>query len=136
MLNFELGPRFVLELIKVFDGSFNGAVLYENPEYVTPNLIRRRLKLEKASKQHNRLEQKECTKVKDDFVRAVKFEDPIGNVFDTDNKDAPMEEVKVEDHVAAKLDKIILKKGKQSKKKKRKAATGNNVDTKRSKPDH
>ncbi len=34
------GPRFVLNLIKVFEGSFGGATLYENPSYVTPNAVR------------------------------------------------------------------------------------------------
>ncbi len=43
MLFFNLflhaGPRFVLNLIKVFEGSFGGATLYENPNYVTPNAV-------------------------------------------------------------------------------------------------
>ena len=29
----EIGPRFVMQLIRIFDGSFCGATLYENPEY-------------------------------------------------------------------------------------------------------
>ena len=33
------GPRFVLNLIRIFDGSFGGATLYENPHYVSPNLV-------------------------------------------------------------------------------------------------
>ena len=33
------GPRFVLNLIKVFEGSFGGATLYENPNYITPNAV-------------------------------------------------------------------------------------------------
>lgn len=36
----EIGPRFVLNPIKVFDGSFCGQVMYENPDYVSPNTIR------------------------------------------------------------------------------------------------
>ena len=34
-----LGPRFVFNLIKVFEGSFGGSTLYENPKYVTPNAV-------------------------------------------------------------------------------------------------
>ena len=34
------GPRFVLQLIKVFEGSFGGPTLYENPQYITPNAVR------------------------------------------------------------------------------------------------
>lgn len=30
------GPRFVLNPIKIFDGSFGGATLWENPHYVSP----------------------------------------------------------------------------------------------------
>ena len=36
----EIGPRFALNLIKIFSGSFGGPVLYENPEYVSPNVVR------------------------------------------------------------------------------------------------
>ncbi|KAF1760003.1 hypothetical protein GCK72_008249 [Caenorhabditis remanei] len=37
----EVGPRFVLEMVRLFAGSFEGAVLYDNPNYVSPNVIRR-----------------------------------------------------------------------------------------------
>ncbi len=36
-----VGPRFVLNPIKVFEGSFGGATLYENPRYITPNTVSR-----------------------------------------------------------------------------------------------
>lgn len=36
---FFLGPRFVLNLIKVFQGSFGGPTLYENSHYITPNAV-------------------------------------------------------------------------------------------------
>lgn len=35
----EIGPRFVLNLIKIFQGSFGGATLYENPHYQSPNMV-------------------------------------------------------------------------------------------------
>ncbi|MGH0152269.1 UNVERIFIED_CONTAM: hypothetical protein FKN15_075602 [Acipenser sinensis] len=35
----EIGPRFVLNLIKIFQGSFGGATLYENPRYQSPNMV-------------------------------------------------------------------------------------------------
>lgn len=37
----EIGPRFCLNLIKIFDGPFSGAVIYTNPHYVAPNKMRR-----------------------------------------------------------------------------------------------
>lgn len=35
----EIGPRFVLNLIKMFKGSFGGLTLYENPHFRSPNLV-------------------------------------------------------------------------------------------------
>ena len=35
----EVGPRVCLQPIKIFAGSFGGAVLYENPGYVSPNKV-------------------------------------------------------------------------------------------------
>lgn len=36
----EIGPRFVLDPIKIFDGSFSGGVIYQNPHYLSPTSIR------------------------------------------------------------------------------------------------
>lgn len=36
----EIGPRFVLNVIRIFDGSFGGRTLYENPEFVSPNMVK------------------------------------------------------------------------------------------------
>lgn len=44
----EIGPRFVLTLIKVFEGSFCGSVLYSNPHYVAPNMYRSMLQIRKT----------------------------------------------------------------------------------------
>nr|CAG4642571.1 EOG090X07MB [Evadne anonyx] len=54
----EIGPRFVLNPIKIFDGSFGGDTLWENPSYVTPNTYRRRLNLESGMKYRQRIEHK------------------------------------------------------------------------------
>jgi ribosome biogenesis protein BRX1 len=40
----EVGPRMTLNPIRVFAGSFRGAVLWSNPDYVSPNAVRRRQK--------------------------------------------------------------------------------------------
>lgn len=44
----EIGPRFVLNLIRIFDGSFVGATIYENPHYVSPNEHRRNIRKQAA----------------------------------------------------------------------------------------
>ncbi|RDX75433.1 Ribosome biogenesis protein BRX1-like 1 [Mucuna pruriens] len=46
----EVGPRFCLNPIKIFGGSFGGPTLYENPFYVSPNQIRSLEKRKKAGK--------------------------------------------------------------------------------------
>jgi len=46
----EVGPRFCLNPIKIFGGSFGGPTLYENPYYVSPNQIRALEKKKKAGK--------------------------------------------------------------------------------------
>ncbi|KAK8358647.1 hypothetical protein V6Z12_A04G036400 [Gossypium hirsutum] len=46
----EVGPRFCLNPIKIFIGSFKGPTLYENPFYVSPNQIRALEKKQKAGK--------------------------------------------------------------------------------------
>jgi ribosome biogenesis protein BRX1 len=46
----EIGPRMVLNPIKIFDGSFTGQTLWENPSYVTPNAKRSMLKKLKSTK--------------------------------------------------------------------------------------
>jgi len=45
----EIGPRFVLTPIVIQEGSFGGPIIYENKEFVSPNQIRRDLRLAKAS---------------------------------------------------------------------------------------
>jgi len=52
----EIGPRFCLNLVKIFDGPFSGAVIYTNPHYVAPNKARRLAKQDNTYV--NRIEQK------------------------------------------------------------------------------
>lgn len=54
----EIGPRFVLNPVKIFDGSFEGETLWENPDYVSPSKHRQLLRKASMHKYVNRLEQK------------------------------------------------------------------------------
>lgn len=36
----EIGPRLVMTLITILEGSFGGAKIYENKQYVSPNFVR------------------------------------------------------------------------------------------------
>jgi len=46
----EVGPRFCLWLIKIFDSSFSGGVIYDNPNYKSPNQYRTEMKIEAANR--------------------------------------------------------------------------------------
>ncbi|KAI8993167.1 Brix domain-containing protein [Pilobolus umbonatus] len=50
----EIGPRFCLTPIRIFEGSFGGPTVYENPEFVHPNFVRSTLKKDKLQKYSKR----------------------------------------------------------------------------------
>ncbi|PNS18617.1 hypothetical protein CAC42_5156 [Sphaceloma murrayae] len=50
----EIGPRFVLTPIVIQESSFGGPIIYENKEFVSPNQIRREIRLAKASRYNKR----------------------------------------------------------------------------------
>lgn len=50
----EIGPRFVLTPIVILEGSFGGPVIYENKEYVSPNQVRRDIRINKAARYSKR----------------------------------------------------------------------------------
>lgn len=52
----EIGPRFVLTPIRIFEGSFGGPTLFANPEFVSPAAVRRGMKYEKGQKYGQRME--------------------------------------------------------------------------------
>ncbi|XP_019888450.1 ribosome biogenesis protein BRX1 homolog isoform X3 [Ooceraea biroi] len=54
----EIGPRFVLNPVKIFAQSFGGDTLWENPHYVSPAKYRQSLTKSAANKYKNRVEQK------------------------------------------------------------------------------
>ncbi|KAK0416971.1 hypothetical protein QR680_012777 [Steinernema hermaphroditum] len=82
----EIGPRMVLEIATVFAGSFEGAVLYENPNYVNPNAVRRQMKLAQRNKYVNRKMTEEGRKEKDEKLQQIKLPDLVGEEFDTNRK--------------------------------------------------
>ncbi|KJE90858.1 BXDC2 protein [Capsaspora owczarzaki ATCC 30864] len=56
----EVGPRFVLNTIRIFDGSFGGATIFENPDYVSPNEIRAAVRAKTQHKYTTKLVAKEA----------------------------------------------------------------------------
>lgn len=53
----EIGPRMVLDPVKIISGSFSGAPIYENPDYLSPNAVRSFEKKKKSLKYANRVAQ-------------------------------------------------------------------------------
>ncbi|KAK7531353.1 Brix domain-containing protein [Phyllosticta citribraziliensis] len=52
----EIGPRFVLTPIIIQESSFGGPIIFENKEFVSPNQVRREVRLSKAAKRNFRAE--------------------------------------------------------------------------------
>ncbi|VDN27308.1 unnamed protein product, partial [Gongylonema pulchrum] len=80
----EIGPRLVLEVIRVFDGSFEGSVLYDNPDYVSPNTIRREIKKKHSNKYILKKQAEMGRQAKLAELAAVELPDPVGEIFDTE----------------------------------------------------
>jgi len=78
----EIGPQFVMNLMKIFANSFGGATLYENPEYLSPNKVRRMEKLQVATKYVKRITQNKDKKSRQ--VKNVAPRDELDEIFNED----------------------------------------------------
>lgn len=54
----EIGPRFVMNPVKIFEDSFGGKALWENPDYISPAKHRQMLKRASQGRYVDRLNQK------------------------------------------------------------------------------
>nr|CAG4651891.1 EOG090X07MB [Triops cancriformis] len=88
----EIGPRFVMNPIKLFEGSFGGQVLWENPDYVSPNMYRRIIKKATGMKYRERIEQKISKEVRKPDGPSYNL-DPLDEVFETEAPAPPTEPV-------------------------------------------
>jgi ribosome biogenesis protein BRX1 len=52
----EIGPRFCLEPVAIFEASFGGQVIYENPDFISPALERLEKRAQKAIKQATKIQ--------------------------------------------------------------------------------
>merc|ERR1711862_1056816 len=85
----EIGPRFVLNPIKIFEASFSGETLWENPRYMTPAATRSLLKKMKAGKYLQHVETKaayEASRPKESTYN-VDETDEVFNTLPTDSED-------------------------------------------------
>lgn len=73
----EIGPRFVMTVILILEGSFGGPKIYENKQYVSPNVVRAQIKQQAANAAKERAEAAVQRKIKlRDNVLAA---DPLSN---------------------------------------------------------
>lgn len=60
----EIGPRFVLNPIRIFEGSFGGPTLFQNPHYVSPNDLRHLMRKKGAQKYMSRIQAKKSLEMR------------------------------------------------------------------------
>uniref|UniRef100_A0A2K6PBT6 Ribosome biogenesis protein BRX1 homolog n=1 Tax=Rhinopithecus roxellana TaxID=61622 RepID=A0A2K6PBT6_RHIRO len=87
----EIGPRFVLNLIKIFQGSFGGPTLYENPHYQSPNMHRRVIRSITAAKYREKQQVKDVQKLRKKEPKTLLPHDPTADVFVTPAEEKPIE---------------------------------------------
>jgi ribosome biogenesis protein BRX1 len=75
----EIGPRFVLEPIRIFRGSFGGQTLYSNTKFTSPNAIRAAEKQKAGSTFAQRQATQKLRKDREDAI--IVPTDPLESVF-------------------------------------------------------
>jgi len=78
----EIGPRFVLNPIRIFEGSFGGIALWENGSYVGPNVMRQKLNALKSTKYQQRVASKQGTLLHRQLAEEMMPDDQLEHVFD------------------------------------------------------
>ncbi|KAJ8920157.1 hypothetical protein NQ315_011818 [Exocentrus adspersus] len=113
----EIGPRFVLNPVKIFSGSFGGAALWENPHYLSPAKYRRQLKISARDKYVDRMQQKahmEATRPKESYKLT-----PLDDMFKKDPlkmaEEMEGENEDVKEAVEEKQVRVARKKGEENK---------------------
>jgi len=76
----EIGPRFVLEPIRILSGSFSGQAIYVNPHYMTPTALRSFANKMKAIPYLERLRQREEAQKKAEELALP--DDPLDEIFE------------------------------------------------------
>jgi ribosome biogenesis protein BRX1 len=75
----EIGPRFVLNPIRIFRGSFGGQTLYQNKDFVSPNTIR---SMAMKKKGHAYEARKDSQKKRKTYQESIIVpENPLESVF-------------------------------------------------------
>ncbi|MBW0479272.1 hypothetical protein O181_018987 [Austropuccinia psidii MF-1] len=73
----EIGPRFVMTPIKLFEGSFSGPCLWENKEFIPPIQVLKEQKVEAAAKYRGRKDQESERTLRKQTMKAMKKDDEL-----------------------------------------------------------
>lgn len=71
----EIGPRFVLTPVKIFEGSFGGAVVWQNEDFLTPQAKQQNMKVAKAAEYRARKGQESETKGRREVLNAKEMQE-------------------------------------------------------------
>ncbi|KAK9297143.1 hypothetical protein QLX08_009023 [Tetragonisca angustula] len=126
----EIGPRFVLNPIKIFADSFCGEILWDNPSYISPAKFRQSLKKNTAGKYINKVQQKiaqEASKPKESYslnpLDEIFKGDPLEKALELRQKEIKQvqdnddKQKKVKKHSKKQLGKKVEKRNSKKKKK-------------------
>lgn len=102
----------VLQLIKIFEGSFGGPVLYENPNYLCPNTVRREQKFAKANKYTDKINAKtDLAERRQQETETYRFDKTEEEVFDTNAADVDGDSKKELNQLKRQIERKKRKKG-------------------------
>ncbi|KAJ7582993.1 Brix domain-containing protein [Mycena floridula] len=77
----EIGPRFVLTPIRIFEGAFGGATVFSNPEFISPAAVRSALRKEQGKKYNNRKDAETSASARREHRRLEQDELAVSKVF-------------------------------------------------------
>ncbi|KAH7873634.1 ribosome biogenesis protein BRX1 [Lentinula edodes] len=77
----EIGPRFVLTPIRIFEGAFGGATVYSNPEFVTPAAVRTAIRREQGKKYNVRKDAEQASSIRKEKRRRAENELAVSKMF-------------------------------------------------------
>ncbi|KAJ7632898.1 ribosome biogenesis protein BRX1 [Roridomyces roridus] len=77
----EIGPRFVLTPIRIFEGAFGGATVFSNPEFISPSAVRSAIRKEQGTKYGERKDAQEDSAIRKELRKRDEDELAVSQVF-------------------------------------------------------
>ncbi|KAJ7156956.1 ribosome biogenesis protein BRX1 [Mycena crocata] len=77
----EIGPRFVLTPIRIFEGAFGGATVFSNPEFISPSAVRSAMRREQGTKYGQRKDAEQESSRRKELRQREEDELAVSKVF-------------------------------------------------------